>query len=200
MGLRTGLIVLAALLAVGPGPARAQEEAQPQQSQPSIDSLRKDIETLRSEYADRLVALEQRLKALEATQPAAVPAAPAETAAAPAAPPVETAAAPQAPEPAPAAVESLPPGDSGSVPNYAASAGSSKVFNPDIAVIGNFLGAAGRNNREPQPALEMHEVGGCRSRRSSIPTRAPTSSSRLARRVSRSRRASSPSRRCPAAC
>lgn len=158
MGLRTGLIVLAALLAVGPGPARAQEEAQPQQSQPSIDSLRKDIETLRSEYADRLVALEQRLKALEATQPAAVPAAPAETAAAPAAPPVETAAAPQAPEPAPAAVESLPPGDSGSVPNYAASAGSSKVFNPDIAVIGNFVGAAGRNNKEPSSALELREA------------------------------------------
>ena len=159
MGLRTGLIVLSALLAVGSGTARAQEQAQPQQSQPSIDSLRKDIETLRSEYADRLAALEQRLKALEATQPAAVPAAPAETAAAPAAaPPVETAAAPQAPEPAPAAVESLPPGDSGSVPNYAASAGSSKVFNPDIAVIGNFVGAAGRNNKEPSSALELREA------------------------------------------
>jgi hypothetical protein len=43
---------------------------------------------------------------------------------------------------------------------------SSKVFNPDIAVIGNFLGAIGSNkcaqfnacgNLAPPPALEMHE-------------------------------------------
>jgi hypothetical protein len=34
---------------------------------------------------------------------------------------------------------------------------NSKVFNPDIAVIGDFLGAAGRNEVNPSPALEMHE-------------------------------------------
>jgi hypothetical protein len=31
------------------------------------------------------------------------------------------------------------------------------VFNPDMAVIGDFLGAAGRNNVNPSPAMEMHE-------------------------------------------
>jgi hypothetical protein len=36
-------------------------------------------------------------------------------------------------------------------------AASSKVFNPDMAVIGDFLGAAGRNAVNPSPALEMHE-------------------------------------------
>jgi hypothetical protein len=35
---------------------------------------------------------------------------------------------------------------------------SSKVFNPDIAVIGNFLGAAGRNPQVSTPAFEMREV------------------------------------------
>jgi hypothetical protein len=35
--------------------------------------------------------------------------------------------------------------------------GASKVFNPDIAVIGNFLGAAGRNTVDPRPALELPE-------------------------------------------
>jgi hypothetical protein len=35
---------------------------------------------------------------------------------------------------------------------------SSKVFNPDIAVIGNFLGAAGHNPQVSTPAFEMHEV------------------------------------------
>jgi hypothetical protein len=34
---------------------------------------------------------------------------------------------------------------------------NSKVFNPDIAVIGDFLGASGRNEVNPSPALEMHE-------------------------------------------
>lgn len=37
------------------------------------------------------------------------------------------------------------------------SVSNAKVFNPDIAVIGDFLGAAGRNTVNPAPALEMHE-------------------------------------------
>jgi hypothetical protein len=36
-------------------------------------------------------------------------------------------------------------------------AAASKVFNPDIAAIGNFLGAAGHNEVAPSPALEMRE-------------------------------------------
>jgi len=34
---------------------------------------------------------------------------------------------------------------------------NSKVFNPDMAVVGNFLGFAGRNVVNPSPALEMAE-------------------------------------------
>ena len=34
----------------------------------------------------------------------------------------------------------------------------SKVFNPDIAVIGNFLGAIGENDVDPPPSLEMEEA------------------------------------------
>lgn len=37
------------------------------------------------------------------------------------------------------------------------SVSASKVFNPDISVIGDFLGAAGSNPAHPDPALEMHE-------------------------------------------
>ncbi len=66
----------------------------------------------------------------------------------------------------------------------------SKIFNPDIAVIGNFLGAAGENEVEPAPALELDEAeaqlpGGRRSR-----TRAPTSSSPRRPKGSRSRKGS----------
>jgi hypothetical protein len=35
---------------------------------------------------------------------------------------------------------------------------SGKVFNPDIAVIGNFLGAMGENDVAPRPSLEMEEA------------------------------------------
>ena len=36
-------------------------------------------------------------------------------------------------------------------------AAASKVFNPDMAVIGDFLGSAGRNRANADPALQMHE-------------------------------------------
>ena len=40
----------------------------------------------------------------------------------------------------------------------AAAAPTSKVFNPDMAVIGNFVGAAGRNTVDPRPALSLDEA------------------------------------------
>lgn len=43
-------------------------------------------------------------------------------------------------------------------PATAAPAGASKVFNPDIAVVGNFLGAAGKNPNSEQPTFALNEV------------------------------------------
>lgn len=55
----------------------------------------------------------------------------------------------------PAPVATPPPEPvAASQPSAAAGA---KYFNPDTAVIGNFLGAAGHNDVNPSPALEMHE-------------------------------------------
>src|SRR4030095_5893595 len=48
-------------------------------------------------------------------------------------------------------------GPSGTLPVYGAGTAASKVFNPDMAVIGDFLGAGGRNTVNPDPALQMHE-------------------------------------------
>jgi hypothetical protein len=45
----------------------------------------------------------------------------------------------------------------GTLPVYGGAA-SSKVFNPDIAVIGNFLGAAGSNDVDASPALTLDEA------------------------------------------
>ena len=40
---------------------------------------------------------------------------------------------------------------------YGTASGSSKVFNPDMAVIGNFTGAAGKNQIDTRAPLEMGE-------------------------------------------
>ncbi len=63
----------------------------------------------------------------------------------------ETQAAPApAPAPEPAAQEPA-------APAQASAASGAKYFNPDMAVIGNFLGAAGHNEVNPSPALAIPE-------------------------------------------
>ena len=73
-------------------------------------------------------------------------------------------ASPEPVAPPPATTE-VPPGaeggggPSGPLPVYGGGAASSKVFNPDIAVIGDFLGAIGKNDSPfATPSLELHEA------------------------------------------
>jgi hypothetical protein len=56
--------------------------------------------------------------------------------------------------------EPSPAPDSSTIaqPAQAAPPGSSKVFNPDTSVIGNFVGVAGRNAASEQPSLSLTEV------------------------------------------
>jgi hypothetical protein len=139
-----GAVLLAAT------PARAQQE-NTQALRQEMEQLRREFETLKDDYGRRLAALEARIAAAEPATPA--PAAPAPGAPQP--PPTAPAAAqPTAPVPAGAAGAG---GPEGALPVYGAAAASSKIFNPDVAVIGDFLGAAGPNVVAPQPALEMHE-------------------------------------------
>lgn len=56
-----------------------------------------------------------------------------------------------------AALAAAPPAPAASVAPSGGGASSSKVFNPDMAVIGNFLGSAGKNAMSEQPALQMAE-------------------------------------------
>ncbi len=52
----------------------------------------------------------------------------------------------------------LPPGEAaGQLPVYGGASGSAKALNPDISVIGDFLGSVGKNPFRPVPGLEMHE-------------------------------------------
>ena len=123
----------------GPGvtPASAQTAAQVQQQ---IEQLRRDFDALKQQYGDRLTALEASLATIQGGQ----------------------GAAPATPPPAASSAQ-VPPGaegaggPTGALPVYGNAAGASKVFNPDMAVIGDFLGAAGRNTVNPDPSLQMHE-------------------------------------------
>jgi hypothetical protein len=57
-----------------------------------------------------------------------------------------------------ASLSEAAPAQPGTLPAPAAAAGASKVFNPDVSVIGNFLGAAGKNPMTDEPPLSLSEV------------------------------------------
>jgi hypothetical protein len=99
------------------------------------DRLKAELEALRLEFSSRISALEARLKAVEGTSSAS---------AASASPPGAT---------APGASPSAPTALSTGAPST-----SSKMFNPDIAAIGDFIGAVGKSPGGGEPSLELHEA------------------------------------------
>jgi hypothetical protein len=145
--------LVAAALTLGPSRASAQDT--PQALRQEIDQLRRDFDQLRQQYGDRLTALEAKLAAVEGRTEAPPAPAPPGAATAPATGAAGTAPAPPAAQ-VPAGAEGAG-GPTGALPVYGGSVSGSKVFNPDIAVIGDFLGAAGVNHTDAPPALEMHE-------------------------------------------
>jgi hypothetical protein len=117
------------LLLIAAAPGRAYAQSQDvKDAQAEIARLKQELATLREQYDTRLSALEQKLAAIGA---APAPAAPAEP---------QTAGA----SPAFAGTQSV--------------AGSSKMFNPDISAIANFVGIAGKNDVVSQPAFNLTEV------------------------------------------
>ncbi len=126
-------VIVAGLLAI-PDAATAQTVDQAQ-------TLRQEIDQVKREFDARLAALEAKLAAVES--------------------PVAAAAAGGVPSQQPAAQVPAgaqgPGGASSTLPVYGGASAGSKIFNPDIAVIGDFVGAMGKNEVRPDPALEMHE-------------------------------------------
>ena len=141
------LIVAAAMLTPASVFAQAPDAAQSLQAE--IDQLRKDFDAVKQQYGDRLTALEAKLAAAQPAAPQATPTPPPQT---------SVTAAPPAVSPAGATPDTT-------APVLGAAVGNAKAFNPDIAVIGDFLGAAGTNKVQPDPfgpgthpnALQLHE-------------------------------------------
>ena len=134
-------------------PAAAQSPApQAQEVRAELDKLRKEFEAVRDDYAARLAALESKLAAIGAPPAPAAPAPPA-----PPAPAAPAQAAVPAEVPVPSGAGGAG-GPTGSLPVYGSTSALSKIFNPDIAVIGNFVGAVGENSVNPPPALALDEA------------------------------------------
>lgn len=127
-----------------PAPAaQAQTTATPQQLQQvldEIDRLKKEFEALRQTYDQRLSTLEQRIGGL--TGGPNVPEAP-------------PAAAPLILNLTPA---SFAPADQAPQQSQGNMAGAAKAFNPDISVIGNFIGVAGKNPMSTQSPFQLSEA------------------------------------------
>ncbi len=140
--MRASCFICASLVVGGilSGPRGAYAQA-PSQQPVDAQGLRAEIDQLKKDFEARLSALEARLTAIQGAQPAQAPP--------PAAPPQPTAEVP--------AGAAGAGGPSGALPIYGGTAALSKVFNPDMAGIGDFLGAAGKNTPNADPALQMHE-------------------------------------------
>ncbi len=130
--MRMAVVPLAGLILLSSDPARAQGAAGPEE----LKRLREEVQQLRQAMA----ALEARLDALQAAPaPSPVPA-----------PPPTTAEVP--------AGAAGAGGLTGPLPVYGGASLGSKIFNPDIAVIGDFLGSAGSTGGDGSPSLEMREA------------------------------------------
>ncbi len=102
---------------------------------------------------ERLKALEERCRQLEA-EVQALKAAQAQPSPAPAPAP----AAPSGVRPAQVEMPTGVPGTpAGPLPVYGGASALAKVLNPDVSVIGDFLGSAGHNPMGRVPTLEIHE-------------------------------------------
>lgn len=153
---RVGARRAAALALLWWGTASGQAAAQPAPPTPDgppaqevqavseeIARLRQQLEALRQQAA----ALEARVAVLEARQAGAGPG--------PGVTPSPVATPAEAPVPAGATGGG---GPAGSLPVYGNPSLFSKIFNPDMSVIGNVLGAAGRNAVAPSAGFSFDEA------------------------------------------
>jgi len=147
----------------------AQQAISPDANTQNTAALEQKIRDLE----DRVIALEGKLRTMESQQSAATPAQnPSATAAKPPAAEAQPGAQPTTPtapaQPTSAETQVATTGNQGipQLPVYgggSASASAAKALNPDISVIGDFVGAAGGNTPpplatlQPFPSLAMHE-------------------------------------------
>ena len=143
-----GICVFALLLSAV---SQAQQGSTSSADTAALEQKIRDLE-------DRLVAVEGQLRVLKAQQSAPAPAAgaaPTQPGAAPEPTQAQSAGAvPATQESTQASIAAA----GGQQPTLGGAGGSAaKALNPDISMIGDFIGVAGNNNIQPSPSLQMHE-------------------------------------------
>ena len=136
-----------------------------QANTPDLAAQNAALEQKVRDLEDRLIAVEGKVRMLQSAQ--APPAQPATEA--------QPAAQAEAAAPAQPQVPAVPTGTSpiqgqsqvastgGQLPNYGGASSAAKALNPDVSVIGDFIGAAGNGTvpplatQQPFPSLQMHE-------------------------------------------
>jgi hypothetical protein len=147
-----GLLLAAGGALASPAAAGQSPPAEQTPAGDEVASLRRELQSLRDEYTSRIAAIESRLQALEGGRTAPAPPEAVATAEPAPAAPASVSAQTTAAVPAGAATGETP----ATLPVYGGGSASSKVFNPDIAAIGNFVGAAGSPGGS-EPSLNMQE-------------------------------------------
>ncbi|PYV77272.1 MAG: hypothetical protein DMG97_02080, partial [Acidobacteria bacterium] len=139
-----------------------------QASAPQANAQNPELEQHIRELEDRVIALEGKIRTMESEKAAAAQPQPAQSTAQP-----ESGTAAQTTVPSPATTVPSPQianetqaglaNAAGQLPVYGGSSAAAKALNPDISVIGDFIGAAGGNTApplatlQPFPSMEMHE-------------------------------------------
>lgn len=138
-----------------------------QASTPAANSQNAELEQRIRELEDRVIALEGKIRTMESEKAAA------QAQSVQPAPEAQQGASLPTSVPSPAATTAGPApanetqaglaNPAGQLPVYGGSSAAAKALNPDISVIGDFVGAAGGNTApplatlQPFPSLQMHE-------------------------------------------
>lgn len=140
-----------------------------QASSPPATAQGAELEQHIRELEDRVIALEGKIRTMESEKAAAAQPQPAPSTAQPEAGTTSAQAtvpspAPTVPPPAPANETQAGLGNAGGqLPVYGGSSAAAKALNPDISMIGDFVGAIGGDSPPPLatirpfPAMQMHE-------------------------------------------
>jgi hypothetical protein len=136
-----------------------------QANTPAENAPNAELEQKIRELEDRVIALEGKIRTMESEKAAQPQPAAQQAQGAPAAVGTEAAGQPatSAPTASTAAQTQVASESAGQLPVYGGSSAAAKALNPDISVIGDFIGAAGGNTApplatlQPFPSLQMHE-------------------------------------------
>ncbi len=149
------IIAAAVVAAVLQGPVMWAQQSNPEANAQSTAALEQHIR----ELEDRVIALEGKIRSMESAQASqSAPSAPVAQATAQV-PAQATAPATPSPNETQAGLASA----AGQLPIYGGASAASKALNPDVSVIGDFVGAIGGNSApplatlQPFPSLQMHE-------------------------------------------